>query len=86
MALIYLYFKSKDELLVSPLRRSRRAPPRLHARGAPQARRSPGALRRVIELQLGLLEGERAGSPFELGSSSRWDEGRSAVKTRPWTK
>ena len=56
---IYLYFKSKDELLLSLfedrveklLSYMREELPKLHG---PQAK-----LRRIIELQLGLLEGER---------------------------
>ena len=57
---IYLYFKSKDELLRLALRGPRRAPPGVPAR--PSCRQVPTAaekLQRIIELQLGLLEGER---------------------------
>jgi TetR/AcrR family transcriptional regulator, fatty acid metabolism regulator protein len=56
---IYLYFKSKDELLVSLFEdRVERLLAFLEAE-LPRAATASEKLRRVIELQLGLLEGER---------------------------
>jgi len=56
---IYLYFDSKDDLLVSLFEdRVERLLKFLEAE-LPRARTASDKLRRVIELQLGLLEGER---------------------------
>jgi len=56
---IYLYFKSKDELLTS-LFEDRIAPLLTLLRDeCARVDTGPGRLRRLIELQLGLLEGER---------------------------
>ncbi len=56
---IYLYFKSKDELLVSLFEdRVERLLAFMHTELPPVASASE-KLRRIIELQLGLLEGER---------------------------
>jgi TetR/AcrR family fatty acid metabolism transcriptional regulator len=56
---IYLYFRSKEELLVSLFEdRVERLLAFLEAE-LPRARGAPAKLRRVIEIQLGLLEGER---------------------------
>ncbi len=56
---IYLYFDSKDELLVSLFEdRVERLLKFLEAE-LPRAQTASGKLRRIIELQLGLLEGER---------------------------
>jgi TetR/AcrR family fatty acid metabolism transcriptional regulator len=56
---IYLYFKSKDELLVSLFEdRVERLFAFLEAE-LPRATTAPEKLRIIIELQLGLLEGER---------------------------
>ena len=56
---IYLYFKSKDELLVSLFEdRVERLLAFLETE-LPRAESAPAKLRRVIEIQLGLLEGER---------------------------
>src|ERR1700712_4774352 len=56
---IYLYFKSKDELLVSLFEdRVTKLLTYLHDE-LPKLATSSEKLRRVIELQLGLLEGER---------------------------
>jgi TetR/AcrR family transcriptional regulator, fatty acid metabolism regulator protein len=56
---IYLYFKSKDELLVS-LFEDRVERLLFYMREElPKLEGAPARLRRVIELQLGLLEGER---------------------------
>jgi TetR/AcrR family fatty acid metabolism transcriptional regulator len=56
---IYLYFKSKDELLVSLFEdRVERLLAFLEAE-LPRATSASEKLRRIIELQLGLLEGER---------------------------
>src|SRR5580658_10791718 len=56
---IYLYFKSKDELLVSLFEdRVERLLAFLEA-DLPRAGSASDKLRRIIELQLGLLEGER---------------------------
>lgn len=56
---IYLYFKSKDELLVSLFEdRVGRLLAFLEAE-LPQSKTAPEKLCRIIELQLGLLEGER---------------------------
>jgi TetR/AcrR family fatty acid metabolism transcriptional regulator len=56
---IYLYFKSKDELLVSLFEdRVERLLTYLREE-LPKLEGGPARLRRVIELQLGLLEGER---------------------------
>ncbi len=56
---IYLYFKSKDELLLS-LFEDRVEKLLAYMRvELPKLRGAPAKLRRIIELQLGLLEGER---------------------------
>ncbi len=56
---IYLYFKSKDELLVSLFEdRVERLLAFLETE-LPRAKSAPDKLRRVIEIQLGLLDGER---------------------------
>ena len=56
---IYLYFKSKDELLTSLFEdRITRLLEVLH-REVDAVPSGPGRVRRVVELQLGLLEGER---------------------------
>jgi TetR/AcrR family transcriptional regulator, fatty acid metabolism regulator protein len=56
---IYLYFKSKDELLASLFEdRVERLLSFLETE-LPRAETAPEKLRRIIELQLGLLEGER---------------------------
>lgn len=56
---IYLYFKSKDELLTSLFEdRITRLLEVLH-REVEAVPSGPGRVRRVVELQLGLLEGER---------------------------
>lgn len=56
---IYLYFKSKDELLVSLFEdRVERLLAFLQA-DLPRSGNASDKLRRIIELQLGLLEGER---------------------------
>src|SRR5262252_4379467 len=56
---IYLYFKSKDELLVSLFEdRVERLLAYLHEE-LPKTTSASERLKRVIELQLGLLEGER---------------------------
>jgi len=56
---IYLYFKSKDELLVSLFEdRVERLLAFLHSE-LPKVAGASEKLRRIIELQLGLLEGER---------------------------
>jgi len=56
---IYLYFRSKDELLVSLFEdRVERLLAYMEAE-LPKLDTGPAKLRRVIELQLGLLEGER---------------------------
>ena len=56
---IYLYFKSKDELLVSLFEdRVERLLAFLHSE-LPKVTGAAEKLRRIIELQLGLLEGER---------------------------
>lgn len=56
---IYLYFDSKDELLVSLFEdRVERLLKFLEAE-LPRAKTASDKLRRIIELQLGLLEGER---------------------------
>jgi TetR/AcrR family fatty acid metabolism transcriptional regulator len=56
---IYLYFKSKDELLVSLFEdRVERLLAFLHTE-LPATQGAAEKLRRIIELQLGLLEGER---------------------------
>jgi TetR/AcrR family fatty acid metabolism transcriptional regulator len=56
---IYLYFKSKDELLVSLFEdRVERLLHYLHEE-LPAAAGASAKLKRVVELQLGLLEGER---------------------------
>jgi TetR/AcrR family fatty acid metabolism transcriptional regulator len=56
---IYLYFRSKEELLVSLFEdRVERLLAFLEAE-LPRAHGAPDKLRRVIEIQLGLLEGER---------------------------
>src|SRR4029079_15596211 len=53
-----LYFKSKDELLVS-LFEDRVARLLTFMKDLPKESDAPDRLRRVIEMQLGLLEGER---------------------------
>ena len=55
---IYLYFKSKDELLVS-LFEDRVTRLLTFMKDLPKNTSAPHRLRRVIEMQLGLLEGER---------------------------
>ncbi len=56
---IYLYFKSKDELLVSLFEdRVERLLRYLHEE-LPKSAGAPEKLKRIVELQLGLLEGER---------------------------
>jgi len=56
---IYLYFKSKDELLISLFEdRVERLLSFLHTE-LPKRSTATDKLRRIIELQLGLLEGER---------------------------
>jgi TetR/AcrR family fatty acid metabolism transcriptional regulator len=56
---IYLYFKSKDELLVSLFEdRVERLLRYLHEE-LPKTASAPEKLKRIVELQLGLLEGER---------------------------
>jgi TetR/AcrR family fatty acid metabolism transcriptional regulator len=56
---IYLYFKSKDELLISLFEdRVERLLAYLREE-LPKLENAPARFRRVIELQLGLLEGER---------------------------
>ena len=56
---IYLYFKSKDEILVSLFEdRVERLLAFLHTE-LPRVASAPEKLQRIIELQLGLLEGER---------------------------
>ena len=56
---IYLYFKSKDEILVS-LFEDRVAKLLAYMKAElPKAPTAAGKMRRVIELQLGLLDGER---------------------------
>jgi TetR/AcrR family transcriptional regulator, fatty acid metabolism regulator protein len=56
---IYLYFKSKDELLVSLFEDRVERLLQFLAVELPRATSAPEKLRRIIELQLGLLEGER---------------------------
>jgi TetR/AcrR family fatty acid metabolism transcriptional regulator len=56
---IYLYFKSKDELLVSLFEDRVERLLAFMREELPQQGTAPEKLRRVIELQLGLLEGER---------------------------
>jgi TetR/AcrR family fatty acid metabolism transcriptional regulator len=56
---IYLYFKSKDELLLS-LFEDRVETLLTHMKSElPKQPSAPGKLRRIIEMQLGVLEGER---------------------------
>jgi TetR/AcrR family transcriptional regulator, fatty acid metabolism regulator protein len=56
---IYLYFKSKDELLLS-LFEDRVETLLSHLKAElPKHPSAPGKLRRIIEMQLGVLEGER---------------------------
>jgi TetR/AcrR family transcriptional regulator, fatty acid metabolism regulator protein len=56
---IYLYFKSKDEVLVSLFEDRVEKLLGYLRRELPKLGGAPEKLRRVIELQLGLLEGER---------------------------
>jgi TetR/AcrR family transcriptional regulator, fatty acid metabolism regulator protein len=56
---IYLYFKSKDDLLVSLFEHRVERLLAYLERELPRATGASEKLRRVIELQLGLLEGER---------------------------
>jgi TetR/AcrR family fatty acid metabolism transcriptional regulator len=56
---IYLYFKSKDELLVSLFEDRVERLLAFMAREVPAAASASEKLRRIIEMQLGLLEGER---------------------------
>ena len=56
---IYLYFKSKDELLVSLFEHRVERLLAFLARELPQQATASAKLQRIIELQLGLLEGER---------------------------
>src|SRR5437868_14795632 len=56
---IYLYFKSKDELLVSLFEDRVEKLLAYMKEELPKAPDAPSKMRRVIELQLGLLEGER---------------------------
>jgi TetR/AcrR family fatty acid metabolism transcriptional regulator len=56
---IYLYFKSKDELLVSLFEDRVERLLRYLQTELPTASSASEKLRRIIELQLGLLEGER---------------------------
>jgi TetR/AcrR family fatty acid metabolism transcriptional regulator len=56
---IYLYFKSKDELLVSLFEDRVERLLTFMQRELPRVESAPDKLRRVIEMQLGLLEGER---------------------------
>jgi TetR/AcrR family fatty acid metabolism transcriptional regulator len=56
---IYLYFKSKDELLVSLFEHRVERLLSFLATELPRAASASEKLRRIIELQLGLLEGER---------------------------
>jgi TetR/AcrR family fatty acid metabolism transcriptional regulator len=56
---IYLYFKSKDELLLSLFEDRVEALLSFIELELPKQAGAPAKLRRIIELQLGLLEGER---------------------------
>ena len=56
---IYLYFKSKDELLLSLFEDRVEALLTFMKLELPKFQGAPAKLRRIIELQLGLLEGER---------------------------
>ena len=56
---IYLYFKSKDELLVSLFEDRVERLLAFLQRELPSSVGAAGKLRRIIELQLGLMEGER---------------------------
>ena len=56
---IYLYFKSKDELLVSLFEDRVQRLLAFLQRELPATQGAAGKLRRIIELQLGLMEGER---------------------------
>ena len=56
---IYLYFKSKDALLASLFEHRVERLMAFLERELPQASTASDRLRRIIELQLGLLEGER---------------------------
>ena len=56
---IYLYFKSKDEVLLSLFEDRVEKLLVVHARRLPKLVGAQAKLRRIIELQLGLLEGER---------------------------
>jgi len=56
---IYLYFKSEDELLVSLFEDRVERLLAFMAREVPAAASASEKLRRIIEMQLGLLEGER---------------------------
>jgi TetR/AcrR family fatty acid metabolism transcriptional regulator len=56
---IYLYFKSKDELLLSLFEDRVEKLLAYMRHELPKLKGAPAKLRRIIELQLGLLEGER---------------------------
>jgi TetR/AcrR family fatty acid metabolism transcriptional regulator len=56
---IYLYFRSKDDLLVSLFESRVDKLLAFLEHERPRAVRPPDQLRRIIEMQLGLLEGER---------------------------
>jgi TetR/AcrR family fatty acid metabolism transcriptional regulator len=56
---IYLYFKSKDELLISLFEDRVERLLTYMKEELPKLEGAPARLRRVIELQLGLLDGER---------------------------
>jgi TetR/AcrR family fatty acid metabolism transcriptional regulator len=56
---IYLYFKSKDELLLSLFEDRVEALLSFMKLELPKQKGAPAKLRRILELQLGLLEGER---------------------------
>ncbi len=56
---IYLYFKSKDELLLSLFEDRVEVLLSVMKLELPKQKGAPAKLRRIIELQLGLLEGER---------------------------
>jgi TetR/AcrR family fatty acid metabolism transcriptional regulator len=56
---IYLYFKSKDDLLISLFEDRVERLLSYMREELPKVQTAPAKLRRVIEVQLGLLEGER---------------------------
>src|SRR3984885_7289904 len=56
---IYLYFKSKDELLRSLFEDRVETLLSFMKAELPKQSSAPGKLRRIIEMQLGVLEGER---------------------------